>query len=265
MTDNKIVKLFKNALERQSSATNPSEILNIFPDYKEFDGGIFYIDDCYNPPGIGMVVTGINRGKSIVPGDMVFMGPFGKQFYEIRVKSLHNNMRQIVPILNDHNRGCVAFAPTKKVEIKRDQITRGTILVTSALLTKNVCYRFKAVITLFTKSITLKSGYAPIIHLFTIRQSARMIIDPRENFGNEIICFEGLSPSVAIVTFKFKVSPEYVEPYNVFVLRSGDIHGAGIVVSTLSIEDDDDAKPDPVKYKRGGKRRQQAKNNKIKV
>lgn len=249
--NNKIVKLFKNAIEK----LNPGS-LNLLPRYNDFKGGIFYIDACYNPPGTGLVITGIARGNSVKPGNTLYMGPFGKQFHEIRVRSLHNNTKQIVNTLNDHDRGCIAFAPLKKIDIKRNQITRGVICLDSLNLIKNVCFRFKAVIKLFSKSITIKVGYAPVIHLYTIRQSCRVCkIDPAENGGNEVICFDGETTSVAIVTFKFKMHPEFIEPYNLFVFRSGDIQGVGLITSIIPIDEDDDARPDPIKFKRNKRRK----------
>jgi GTPase len=255
--NNKFVKLFRVALDKQQSGLS-----SLLPSYKEFNGGVFYIDYCFNPPGIGLVLSGINRGKSVKAGDTLLAGPFGKSFHEIRIKSLHNNMRQLVPSLDDHHRGCLAIAQ-KKADIKREHIGKGTILLSSPDLIKNVCYRFKAVISLFTQSLTLKTGYTPVIHLYTIRQSARMIVDPSENNGNDIICFGGKSTAVAVVTFKFKQHPEFVEPYNMFVLRSGDIQGIGMILSTTSIMDDNDANPDPHKNKKMYRRKHPNSNRKV--
>ncbi len=251
--NNKVVKLFRAGLAKQNDTRS-----NMLPVYKEFKGGVFYCDSCFNPPGIGFVVTGINRGQRVQLGDTLYLGPFGQQFFPVRVRSLHNNMKQPISLLDDHHRGCIAIATTRKDEIKREQITKGVVLLSSLDLVKNICYRFKAVITLFTESITLKTGYSPVIHLSTIRQSARMIIDPNENGGSDIITYDGSTPSsttVAIVTFKFKQHPEYVEPYNLFVLRSGDIQGIGLVIGTTPIDEDPDAKPDPVKCHRSRKQR----------
>lgn len=252
--DNKVVKQFRLSLEKQKDGLS-----NILPQYKPFQGGVFYVDCAYNPPGIGMVVTGINRGTAITPGLQSFMyiGPFGKEFKKIRVKSLHNNMREVVPTLENHHRGCVNFALVDKAELKREHIGKGIVLVPSLEMTKNICYRFKAVITMFTNattSVTLKTGYSPVIHLYTIRQSARMIIDPRENNDQDVIKFDGKSTTVVIATFKFKQNPEFVEPYNRFLLRSGSIQGVGLVIGITPIEEDSDAKPDPVKNSRFKKR-----------
>jgi GTPase len=220
------------------------------PVYKEFTGGIFYVDSACNPPGTQLVLTGINRGQKILPADILHLGPFGKQFLEVRVKTLHNDVKQFVPSLDDHGRGCVSVAPLKKADIQRKHIRKGTIALSSPDLIKNVCFRFKALIKLFDVSVTMKTGTTPVIHLHTIAQAARMIIDPVENGGKKEICFDGQTTSVAVVTFKFKEKPEFIEPYNLFVLRSGDIQGLGMVIDTLSIENDLDANPDPIKPKR---------------
>lgn len=251
--NNKLVKLFRISLEKQKEGLS-----SILPKYKEFNGGVFYVDCVYNPPGIGMVVTGINRGDSLKPTDFLYMGPFGKEFKKIRVKSLHNNCRENALVLDDHDRGCINFAIADKSDLKREQIGKGIVLLNSMNLVKNVCYRFKAVITLFTKTdetITLKTGYSPVIHLYTIRQSARMIIDPSENNGHDIITFDGKSTTVVIATFKFKQNPEFIEPFNRFVLRSGSIQGIGLITSILPVDEDSDARPDPIKGGKGRFRR----------
>lgn len=247
----KLVKMFKAGVEKIKDGMS-----NIFPEYQEFKGGVFYIDCAFNPPGVGLIVSGINRGLPLYASTQqkmskMYIGPYGKEFHEVRIKSLHNNIKQSVKVLEDHGRGCVNITTTGKEELKRDTIPKGAVMLTDLSLTKNVCYRFKAVITLFSKSITIKSGYTPIIHLFTIRQPARIIVDPEDNNGKDVVTFEGKSTTVAVVTFKFKHRPEYVEPYNMFVMRSGDIQGVGMVISSTSIIDDPDAKPDEQKSRRG--------------
>lgn len=254
VSNDKIVKLFRAALEKQKSGSS-----SIIPEYKPLNGSIFMLESAYTPPGIGLVVCGINRGNPIKLNDTLYFGPFNKTFYEVRVRSMHNNIRQITYSLNDHDRGCIAIGHSKKDDITKDNIKKGTILLSSATLIKNVCYRFKAVMTMFTNSLTLKSGYCPIVHLNTIRQPARMIIDPEENNGNDVLCFDGKTTTIAIVTFKFKQHPEFIELFSKFVLRSGDLQGVGIVIGITPIEDDQDAIPDPVKNRKHHVRKHKVK------
>lgn len=224
----------------------------IFQEYQKIDGSVFYIDNCYNPPGIGLVITGINRGENIVLNEDMLIGPVGKDFVKFKVKSMHNNNRENIEKLADHNRGTIAISCAKRGEIRRNQIRKGMVAMSSPLMNRYVCFRFKAAITVFSKSLTVKTNYTPVIHIGTVRQPARIILDPEENNWQDNIGFNAKSTNIAIVTFKFKLNPEFIEPYSVFLFRSGDIHGLGIVLSVLPTYDDKEAHPDEhkIKYKR---------------
>lgn len=235
------------------------------PVFQEFNDTIFYIDSACSPPGTQLVLSGICRGKPIKPGDTIYVGPISDQFFEVKIKTIHNNVKQFVPYLEDHDRGSLSVTILKKADVQRKHIKKGTIAVSNLSLLKNVCYRFKAIIKLYDVSVTMKSGTTPVLHLNTIAQPARMIVDPNENGGKKEICFDGQTTSVAVVTFKFKMKPAFVEPYNLFVLRSGDIQGVGMVVDTLAKGLDTDYRPDPLKPKkkmRGirGKQKEPTKN-----
>lgn len=220
----------------------------IFVKNQELKGNVYYIDNCYNPPGIGLVITGINRGSDINLGSKLLIGPINKDFVEFKVKSMHNNNKEIIDKLENHGRGTLAMALTKKGEIKRNQIKKGMVVISNPIMSKNVCFRFKAVIKIAAKSVTIKNGYTPVLHIGTIRQPARIILDPAENNGKEVVGFDGKS-NIAIVTFKFKCYPEYVEPYTVFLIRNGDIHGIGVILSITPMCQDIDAEPDNHKIK----------------
>jgi elongation factor 1-alpha len=251
--NNRIIRGFMTHMK------NPS----IFPPFEKFTGSIFYIDSVFNPPGIGLVISGIARGNILKVGTTMHIGPIARKDpfeNELRIKSIHNNVRESTGFLDHHHRGCMAVAPvTKKDMITRDTIKRGMVLISPKSLANNVCFRFHAVITVFNHPATLKSGYCPNLHMGTIRQTVRMHLDPEKNGGkNEI-----KSNDYAIVTFKFKSNPEYVEPYQVFIFRSGAIHGIGVVIGIVSLDEDKDAKPDPLKYKRRfAHKRERAKNDK---
>jgi len=221
--------------------------VKLIPEYKEFSGGIFYVDAVFNKEGIGLVVSGIVRGNEINIGDILYIGAIEKEFYRVKVRSMHNSIRQSVDKLTDHDRGCLNIVSLDGMKLTKQQIKKGTILCNSLDMKKNVC--FKAVITYFNKAVTIKSGNTPIITLGTIRQSARMEIDPSENNGMEVdgiytISFNEKDVRCAIVTLKFVIKPEYVEPYDRIIITSGDIEGIGVILSCVPIEVDPDAKPE---------------------
>jgi elongation factor 1-alpha len=207
-----------------------------------FTGSVFYIDSAYNPLGIGLVACGILRGDPITKNDNVIIGPFGREFIDVKVRSIHNNARQSILQLKDHHRGCIAFT-TKKAEITRSQIKSGVIILNSYDLIAKICFKFRAAIIVFTGKTTIKSGYVPVLHLATIKQPVRLHIDPTENEGRDTV----ISNTIAIVSLKFLFRPEFIEPYNIFVFRNGTIEGIGMVLQTYSIVEDMVSKPEIIK------------------
>jgi elongation factor 1-alpha len=206
----------------------------------------YYIDGIYTPPGIGIVVTGINRGDDLNTGDTVYIGPINKEFKEIKIRSIHNDFRQKITCLKNHHRGTIAITGDKDF-MSRTFIKRGLVIVKNKEIAKtNLCYHFKAGITIFNHSTTLKNDYTPILQIGNIRQSARMTIDPKLNNDKDTVCCR----EYAYVTFKFKYKPELIEHNQIFVFRSGHVHGVGIILDLIPMNEDSDAKPDPARLRR---------------
>jgi len=200
---------------------------------KKYDNSIFYIDTVYNPPGIGIVVTGIVKGKPIHVGDILYLGPRGKEYLTVRVKSIHNNIKQNVSHINNHERGCLAIASIKN-ELKRSMIHKGMVVVDDNNLFKtNVVYHFKAYIEIMKHATTIKTNYSSVIHCGTVKQSARIITSKELRTGSK-----------DVVTFKFKYRPEFIETDNIFFFREGCTRGIGKIIEIISIENDEEANPD---------------------
>lgn len=231
---NTIIKNFMSHIE-------PS----LFVNPKNNTDHIFFIDGVYNKPGIGLVLAGINRGGIINVGDILFLGPFGKEFKEIRIKSMHNYVQQKITTAYDHYRITLAIGTTDK-DVTRRVIRKGMVLLKSKdSIKENLSFRFNAAITIFNHSTTLKNGYSPILQVGNVRQTGRMIYDPEKNQQRECI----KSKEFAFVTFKFKQFPEYIEPYQIFAFRSGLVHGVGVVLDVIPLHTDIDSKADPQKAK----------------
>ena len=206
---------------------------------------VFFVDTIYNPIGIGIVITGINRGGTINIGDILYLGPFGKDFKEVRVRSMHNYLQQKIYTADNHQRITIAIGSTDK-DVNKKTVRKGMVLLKSKeLIKKYVCWHFDAVITVFSHSATLKNGYCPSLQIGHIRQSARMIMEKNLNQDKDYI----KTKEYAHITFKLKQRPEYIEPYQTFIFRSGCVHGVGIVLNPLPISQDTNAKPDPLKTK----------------
>ena len=242
--NNRVIKTFNNKLNLDK---------DIFK--SDFNGSIFYIDSSFNKKGIGFVASGILRGNSIKLDDTLLFGPFGKEFYEVKAKSMHNNFREDIKVIDDHCRGCIAlsFKDKKFMSSKKNSFGKGVVLITKNLL-NFMCYRFKAAILVFSdKSITIKPGYSPVIHLGTIQQTARVLDNEfYKVFSNEEkkISKKVLGPgSIDTMWFKFLIKPQIIEKGNLFTFRSGHIHGVGLIIDILPINVDPDPNPDINKKK----------------
>lgn len=214
-------------------------------DPEKIDGSVFYIDQVFNPTGVGIVLSGLLKGKPIHIGDTLYLGPYGKEFIPIKIRSIHNDNRELLKIMGDHTRGCIAVSCLdKKIDWDRKLIRRGMVVVSSESNTKNICYRFKASIDILHHSSTIKSGYAPVIHYGSITQSARIIIEADDNEGKQ----EFRTNDSGTVTFKFKFAPEFVEPFEqtgkYFFFREGTTRGRGKILSIIKLDNDPDARPD---------------------
>jgi elongation factor 1-alpha len=201
---------------------------------EEKESTVFYIDSIFNPPGIGVVVSGINKGKTIKIGDTLCLGPYMGSFIPVRVRSIHNNNRENVSELNNHQRGCLAISSMdKKIELSRSSIRRGNVVITSNL--KHYCHwEFSANIEVLHHSTTISENYSPVIHMGTIRQSAKLkrinnIIRKNKNEeiakDNEKVYLK--TGDIANVTFRFIQRPEFIEPDTIFFFREGTTRGIG--------------------------------------
>jgi elongation factor 1-alpha len=237
---NRIIRGFMNHVDKK-----------IFINDNNKQQSLFYIDGIFNPTGIGLVVSGITRGKRINCGDIMFIGPFNKEFKEVRIKSLNNNIKQKISYSDDHDRSTIAIATNDK-EVCRKNLRKGMVLIhDKELLKTSLCFRFDAVVTIFNHAATLRNNYSPSMQIGNIRQTARMIIKPELNNGNDCIKLG----DYATVTFKFILRPEFLDVNQVFIFRSGCVQGVGVIINLIPIHLDDDAKPDAIKIRKNRTRK----------
>ena len=232
---NRIVRGFMNKMDK-----------TIFKPYDNSNLTVFYVDGIYSPPGIGIVLAGIHRGKPIKTGDTVYLGPFGKEFKECKVRSIFNYNRQKINQMENHYRVTVSLNIYDK-HVTRYTINKGMILVRTAEEGKSLLtYRFSSVVTIFNHSSSIQNGYSPQLQIGNVRQPVRLILTKDETDNVSMI----KGGDYALVEFKFKIKPEFIEPYQIFIFRCGTVHGIGMVVQPVPLELDEFAKPDPIKFKR---------------
>lgn len=196
---------------------------------EEINGSIMYIDSKFLVKGIGLVVSGTVRGKNINLNDKLYLGPIDDKFIPIKVRSIHNNVRESIDKLKDNDVGCIAIRFLGKDVLTRDQIRKGVVLLSDDDLMKNVTRKFKAKITVLNHSTTISNNYQPVIHCGMVRQTAKINILEKKN--NEILKLR--TGDKALVEFTFVFNKEYIEKGNTFFFRDGTTKGYGTITELL--------------------------------
>jgi elongation factor 1-alpha len=191
------------------------------------EGSKLYIDSVFQVKGIGIVVSGTLKGKSIELNQKLWIGPINNKFYQIRARSLHNNIRQNVNKINNKEIGCIALKFIGKDIFTKNQIKKGTLIFSNEKFKKNVTKNFDAKIKVLNHSTTITNNYEPVIHCGLIRQTARININKILDGEKKIL----RTGSNAIVSFKFSYHSEFIEKGDVFFFRDGNTKGYGEIIN----------------------------------
>jgi GTPase len=189
--------------------------------WSNINGSIYYIDGKFVVPGIGLVVSGTNKGNPINVKQKMYLGPFeNNTFKEVVIRSIHNSLRGNIDSALSNLQTTLAIKGTKE-QINRNQIRKGMVLIDNIDKFKTyVVKKFKAKINILHHSTTIKSGYSPVIHCGPIRQSAKI------NLNNQIL----RNGDTCEVEFEFTYYPEFIEKNMVFFFRDGSTKGVGNVI-----------------------------------
>ena len=173
------------------------------------------------------------------------------EFQEVRVQSIH---RQCVPVDKVFaGQQCTLAIKSiggnklhsNKDTVKKHIIRKGMVLLSQkradTLRLKHpngllAISMFEADVKVLHHTTTIQVGYAPIIHIGTIRQSAFIekitFVDQPPTVaadGSNVL----RTGSVALVQFRFAYRPEFVTPGRPLVFREGTTKGVGRVVRLL--------------------------------
>ena len=209
--------------------------LNSFIDWnqRKDKDTIIWIDNVYLVNGIGIVVSGTVKNGEVRINDKLLLGPINNSkkennFYEVTVKSIHNNFREDISLLQAGCSGCFNIkAISKKDIINKKAIKKGMVMIHKNIITSKEnrpITEFKANITVLHHPTTIKEKYEPVIHCGKIAQTA--IID---EMSQESI----RTGDKATIRFKFKYRPEFIEKEDILVFREGRTKGIGRIVELI--------------------------------
>ncbi|MEK6909598.1 MAG: GTP-binding protein, partial [Candidatus Aenigmatarchaeota archaeon] len=163
---------------------------------------LMFIDKIYNVSGVGTVVSGTIKQGRLQAGSELLLGPDATgKMKRVKAPSIEMHYHRIA----EADTGFVVGIALRGVSY--DDVKRGMVLCSQELNPKTV-KSFEADILVLTHPTRITNGYEPVIHLFTVGESAKVELIEKEYLK---------SGENGKVRFAFKYSPHYVEEGDRFV------------------------------------------------
>lgn len=158
------------------------------------------------------------------------LGPFSSrvdknQWYEIRVRGMHNSVREDITQLSHGQSGCIAFACKEIRDRKQKALLRNGIVAVSHADMMTATWCFTAEITVLNHATTITNRYQSVIHCLNVKQVATIILPPNVETVTT-------GPNTIIVGFRFAFRPEHIEVNSMFLFREGRTRGVGRILTT---------------------------------
>ena len=227
---------------------------------EDFIGSIFYITNSYKPIGLDIVIAGINRGDDIKVDQKLWIGPINNTFLEATVKSIRNNLntrekrpdgREVtinpeemnINSISHHGRGClqIKIKDDNNIKIKKKDIRKGCVLISSEEMKNKFYYRFKACIDL-DSDVTIRNGYSPVMNMANVKESIKLVMSDdnyKDNiiFDNKNIILNKEKPY--IFECSCVANPVFMLQTSTFIIISGHIRGRGMILKGHQIVSED--------------------------
>ena len=207
----------------------------------------FLVDDIFNVPGVGAVVSGfVNAGNLTVGSNCnVFVGPCDDgTFIRTVAKSAHIARINTLHISSGQS-ACLSFSLSKdqRKKLRRGMVVKKENPTSTRQFDAEIC-------VLKGEGTTIRRSYQAYVHILNVRQSAfarsieivntnaiglppshRAFADEEDQDG--IVLRPG---SRAKVRFEFAQRPEFVRPGMRMLFRDGRVRGVGIVTGVPNLE-----------------------------
>jgi len=182
---------------------------------------LIVVEDKFNVPGIGVVVSGVVNSGVINIGDKLKMGPFRGMYVDIIVKSIHDNFRNPITKLSAGYSGCFNIkCLDKKFVFRKSVFKKGVVMIDNNKIFNRSYREFLANITILHHPTTIRLNYEPIIHCGSISQSAKIFF-----MDSELL----RTGDNANIKFRFKNHPEFIEKNSKLIFREGRTKGIGYI------------------------------------
>jgi elongation factor 1-alpha len=180
----------------------------------------------YNIAGFGTIASGIS-GTIIKKGDSMVMGPFkGNKFIPVKIRSIHDDYRNFIDILQPGSRGCLC--------VKFDAAYRSAIHMGIVIAHKtsdvNPVKKFEALVAIFRgKSSNISVGYNSYINVGLTRGAIKFTRIRDKETGDDLKLLN--TSQHTHVDLEFIHGMACLNVNDRFLFRSHRTHGIGKVIS----------------------------------
>jgi elongation factor 1-alpha len=201
----------------------------------------FLVEEIFNVPGVGPVVSGfVNAGELVVGSNAhVFLGPMDDgNFIKTVAKSAHISRINTTSITAGQS-ACLALALKKE---DKHKLRRGMVVLSE---NPSCTLEFDAEICVLKgEGTTIRKSYQAYVHILNVRQTAfaknielvnSVSLPPSHKLNREDDVIVLRPGSRAKVRFEFSQRPEYVRPGMRMLFRDGRVRGVGLVTDVFQM------------------------------
>lgn len=188
------------------------------------------IDSVFNVPGVGTVVAGTVVRGAIPNGATMLLGPDGNgHFQPVVIRSIHVQYTGSEVALPG---GSAAFAIRPKGKALAEKKRKMWVKKGMALVHPDLCpqssWEFSAEVLILHHQTTLGVGYAPVMHVGVVTQSARILsMSTRDGAPLDTL----RTGDRAMMRCRFQYRPEYIVEGNSMLFREGRAKGVGRITA----------------------------------
>jgi GTPase len=175
------------------------------------------IDDVFVVQGVGLVVSCLVTAGTVSVGDTLMLGPDGNgAFVPVTIKSIHAKRRPVQRV----QAGCGASFALRRA-VNRNFVRKGMVLCDPSRA--RAVWEFEAdILVLQSQTTTIHGGYQPVVHVRSVRQSAKITA-----LSSEVV----RTGDRAKVRFRFMFRPEVVLEGQRVLFREGRTKGMGVITA----------------------------------
>ena len=207
------------------------------------------IDASFLVTGCGVVLSGLTMQGGVAANDTLLLGPDrAGQWRRVTVRSIQAH-QQPLAFVSDRRQAAFAIkAVNRKEQVRCSDIRRGMVLVGDAPFAAPAAYwEFDVELLVLHHQTTMRVGYAPIVHIFFVRQAAQIVkITKLKKGGAKKGGAQGEDDSTtseclrtgdsAIVRFRFLYFAEHLVPGSMLLMREGRAKAVGHIVALGSAD-----------------------------